>query len=192
MRYSEVPAVNAAYELIAFLFVVEFRETKSAERAMTVSRALAELGEDRSWASVWWGYGAVHHDLSDEAFERALKLLVQVDASEEARGAALMLRAEIALTQASYRDAEPDQDDQVSVLTEAVTLAPTWPSLRVRLARALAAVGEGVLARKHAEAAIALTAQDPTDDPFDVAITGRGLRRGWAAEELSSLGLMSD
>jgi hypothetical protein len=192
VRYSAIPAVNAVYELVAVLFVVEFQDIKSAERAMTVSWALAELGEDRSWASVWWAYGAVHHDLSDEAFERALTLLAKVDASPEARAAALMLWAEIRFTQTTYSDADVDRDEQVKVLTEAASLVPTWPSLRVRLARALTSVGDVQSARAHAKAAIALTAKEPSGDPFDVAITGRGLRSGWADEELRSLGLAAD
>lgn len=184
-------SIDAAYELIATLYAIEFQDMASAERAMTISLALAELGEDRSWASVWWAFGALHHDLSDEAFERALEMLGNVSEPAPACAAALMLAAEIRLTQAAYRDEDPDQAAQVDALTEAAKLAPNWPSLRVRLARALAAVGDAEAARTHAEAAIALMPSEPSGDPFDVAITGAGLRSGWAADELRALDLLS-
>ncbi len=157
---------------------------------MVIADALAELGEDRSWASVWWAYGAIHHDLSDEALERAGDLLERVDRFDQAQAAALMLRAEIRYTQALYRDAEPDQNEQLGILSEAVGLAPEWPNIRVRLARALWSAGDAESARMHAEAAIALTAAPPSEDPFDVAISGKGLRPGWASDELTALGLL--
>lgn len=192
MRYSDVEAVDATYDLIATLYAIEFQSMASAERAMTISLALAELGEDRSWASVWWAFGALHHDLSDEGFDRALEMLGNVDKSPAARAAALMLTAEIRMTRAAYRDEDPDQAAQVTALAEAARLAPDWPSLRVRLARALVAVGDIEAARTHAQAAVAQMPSEPSADPFDVAITGSGLRRGWAADELEALGLSSD
>lgn len=192
MRYDDLPALDNAYQLIATLYAIEFQASYSAERAMTIASALGELGEDRSWASVWWAYGVIHHDLSDEGFERALDLLVRVDRSREARAAALMLHTEIQLTQAIYRDARPDQDEQVRLLAEAVALAPGWPNLRVRLARALLSAGDMESAREHAEAAVTLARAERSDDPFDIAITGKGLRPGWASDELKSLGLVRD
>ncbi len=193
MRYSPSTAINEAYNLISHLYVTEFQDAKSSPRAMTIAAALAELGEDRSWASVWWAYGAIHYDLSDEAYARALELLGKVDASDEARAAALMLRAEIKFTQAIQRDAEPDGQEQVELLAEAVALAPEWPLLRVRLARALHSLGKDEAARRHAEAAITLTRRaKPSDDPFETAITGNGLRRGWADDELAALQLLRD
>jgi tetratricopeptide (TPR) repeat protein len=192
MRYSDSTALEKAYELIATLYAIEFQASDSAERAMTISAALGELGEDRSWASVWWAYGVIHHDLSDEGFARALELLARVDRPAEARAAALMLRAEIKLTQAVYRDAEPDDDEQVTMLSEAAKLAPDWPNVRVRLARALCSAGEVESARAHAEAAVAFAGAERSDDPFDIAITGMGLRPGWASDELKVLGLLRD
>lgn len=190
MRYSDSRSLNATYEVIARLLVIEFQEATSAERGMTISAALGELGEDRTWASVWWAYGAIHYDLSDEALRQALDLLVKVDASPEARAAALMLWAEIKLTQAIHSDSEPDQQEQTTALAEAVALAPMWPSIRVRLARALQSSGENELARMHAEKAVAITQAEPSSDPFDIAITGTGLASGWAAQELSALKLL--
>jgi hypothetical protein len=92
--------VRVAYELIAVLYEQEFQESRSAERAMTIAAALAELGEEQTWASVWWSHGAIHHDLSNGALAKALELLLAVTTAEAARAAALMLRAEIKLTQA--------------------------------------------------------------------------------------------
>lgn len=192
MRYSDSPVLDEAYELIGTLYEIEFQVAANPERAMTIAAALAELGEDRSWASVWWAYGAIHHDLSDEAYERALEMLAKVDASDEARAAALMLRAEIKFTQTVQSEAEPDSREQVELLSEAASLASDWPNLRVRLARALHAAGEEGAARQHAEAAVALAERaSPSEDPFDIAFTGTGLRSGWAAEELGALGLLS-
>jgi hypothetical protein len=192
MRYSESDALNEAYELIGTLYETEFQAAANSERAMTIAAALAELGEDRSWASVWWAYGAIHHDLRDEAYNRALVMLAKVDASDEARAAALMLRAEIKFTQAVQGGSEPASQEQVELLLPAANLVPDWPNLRVRLARALHAVGEDDAAREHAEAAVALAERARlSNDPFDVAFTGTGLRPGWAADELDALGLLS-
>lgn len=189
MRYSDIQSINATYELIATLYASEFHDMASAERAMTISLALAELGEARSWAGVWWAYGAIHHDLSDEAFDRAIEMLNRVDSSPPARAAALMLTAEIRMTQAAYRDEDPDQAAQIELLTEAAKLAPDWPSVRVRLARALVAVGNAEAARTHADAALALMPSEPSTNPLDVTLTGGGLRSGWVADELRGLGL---
>jgi hypothetical protein len=46
------------------------------------------------------------------------------------------------------------------------------------------------LAREHAEAAVALANLEPSADPFDTAISGRGLRQGWVEDELDALGLL--
>lgn len=191
MKYSPSPAINDAYNLIVHLYVNEFQDAESSPRAMIIAAALAELGEDQDWASVWWAYGAIHYDLSDEAYARALELLGCVDASVEARAVALMLCAEIKFTQAIEHDAEPDEQEQVELLTEAVALAPQWPLLRVRLARALHSVGQDEAARPHAEAAVTLTGRgELSEDPFDAAITGQGLRSGWVRDELAALGLL--
>jgi hypothetical protein len=192
MRYDASTSLNDAYELIATLYAIEFQASDSAVRAMTIAAALGELGEDRSWASVWWAYGIIHHDLSDEGFARAQELLARVDRFPEARAAALMLRAEITLTHAIYRDVEPDQDEQVRLLSEAAALAPNWPNLRVRLARALFSAGDIPAAQKHAQSAVALAEAERSDDAFDIAITGRGLRPGAVRDELKSLGLVRD
>jgi hypothetical protein len=187
MRYSSSKRLEEAYNLIAHLYVTEFQDAKSSPRAMTIAAALAELGEDRGWASVWWAYGAVHYDLSDEGYATALERLEKVDASGDARAAALMLRAEIEFTQAIQHDAEPDGRKQVEFLSEAVALAPEWPLLRVRLARAFHSLGRGEEARRHAEVAMLMEGTDPSDDPFDTAFTGKGLRPGWAHDELAAL-----
>lgn len=190
MRYSPSTRLNDVYVLIGQLYVAEFQDANSSPRAMTIAAALAELGEDRGWASIWWAYGAIHYDLTDAAYERALELLGRVDASDEARAAALMLRAQIRFTQAIYREAEPDGPEQVELLTEAVNLAPEWPLLRVRLARALHTLGEDETARRHADAALTLVARaEASGDPFDTAFSGIGLRPGWAHDELAALHL---
>lgn len=191
MRYSDSSHVNGAYELIGTLYEVQYEDPTNPERAMTIAAALVDLGEDRSWASVFWAYGAAHHDLSDEACERALELLTRVDASDEARAAALLLRAEIEFTQAVQREADPDPRRQLELLAEATRLAPHWPSLRVRSARASLALGLDDVAHDHAEAAVDLLARAaPSHDPFDSAITGMGLSPGWVTEELGALGLL--
>ncbi len=190
VRYTESPVLNEVYELLAVLFETEFEDPLSAERAMTIAAALGELGEDRSWASVWWAYGAVHHDLSDEALARALELLSKVVAPDSARAAALMLRAEIKFSQAVNAGDEPNPREQVELLSEASKLAPDWPSIRVRLARALHDANRNDLAREQAEAATAFVEPSPSVDPFDTAISGRGLRPGWAHDELNALGLL--
>lgn len=140
MRYSKLQAVNEVYELIARLFEPEAGPAEAKpDQAFTVAGALVELGEANSWASVWFAYGALHHDLSDEALMRALtlmralELLDHVDASATARAAALMLKAEAAFSLATYREDEPDRSEQVALLDEAVELAPDWPSLHLRL-----------------------------------------------------------
>lgn len=191
MKYSDSASLNQAYELIGTLYLTEFKVTENPARAMTIAGALAELGEDHSWASVWWAYGAIHHDLSDEAYERALEMLAKVDASQEARAASLMLRAEIRFTQAVGSGAEPESREQVELLSKAVTLVSDWPNLRVRLARALHEAGENEAARQQAEAAVALAERaTQSEDPFDIAFTGTGLRSGWVADELGALGLL--
>jgi hypothetical protein len=157
---------------------------------MTIAVALVSLGEDRSWASVWWAYGALHYKMSDEALDRALDLLARVDHSDSACAAALMLRAEIQCAKAVYAESEPSQAEQRDLLARAVLLAPDWPRLRLRLARASKAVGDEAKAREHGAHAIALLATDPTTDPFDSAITGRNLDRAGVRRELETLGVV--
>lgn len=193
MRYSPSSALNEVYDVIGQLYVTEFRDPKSSPRAMTIAAALRELGEHRSWASVWWAYGAIHFDLSDDAYATALRLLDKVDASAEAQAAALMLRAQIRFTQAVDHNIEPNDREQVELLGKAVERAPEWPLLRVRLARALQSVGEVSAARREALEALQLAAHArPSEDPFDVAFTGSGLRPGWARDELAELGLVAE
>jgi len=101
MRYSDVPAMDAVYALVAELAEPENPEHARPGEAMVIAYALVELGEDRSWASVWWAYGALHHEMSAEALDTALEFLDRVDHPAEARAAALMLRAEIKDAQAA-------------------------------------------------------------------------------------------
>lgn len=189
MKYSDVPAIDAVYALIA-----EFAEPDNPEEArlgdaMMIASALVELGEDRSWASVWWAYGALHHDMSDEALNTGLELLGRVDHPVEARAAALMLRAEIKYAQAANAQSDPSPIEQRTLLDEAVSLAPDWPGLRFRLARASRAVGDEPAARTHAAKALSLLASGGTRDPFDSALTGRNLNRAYVERELQVLGL---
>lgn len=184
MRYADSPALDAVYDLVATLYEVD----DQPERAMTIAAALLEGGEERSWAAVWWAYGAIHHDLSDEAYARALELLPHVDAMPAARAAALMLQAEIEYTSAVEHGGDPDPARQVELLVEAVGLAPEWPSLHQRVARALHAAGDDERAREHARRAV--EARPPTGDPFESAISGESHDRGYVAEELASLGLL--
>lgn len=187
MRYNAVPALDQAYRLIAALYEVE----DQPEHAMTIADALVAVGESRSWASVWWAYGAIHFDLSDEAYARALELLAKVDRPSEARAAALMLRAEIESTRAIEANRSPDERRQLELLSEALAHAPGWPNLRVRLARASLAMGDHAAARRHAEIAVErLDQADSPGDPFDSALSGIALDRGYVAQELGLLGLM--
>lgn len=157
---------------------------------MTITRALVELGEGRSWASVWFAYGALHHDLSNEAFNRALELLEQVEAPAECKAAALMLDAEIRYSLAVYDETEPSHTDQIERLAEAVGLVPTWPNLHLRLAREYLAVGNQGLAIKHAREVRGLLEQrESGTEPFD-AITGHYLSADYVRAELSDLGLL--
>lgn len=186
MRYDARQDVNAVYELIATLF--EFED--APERAMAIAGALIELGEDRSWASVWWAYGAVHHDLSDEAYARALELLARVDRSENARAAALMFIAEIESTQAIDAGSSPDPRRQATLLSEAVALAPLWPSLRLRVAYPLRELGQSDASCREAQAALDLLDRaENTGDPFESAISGASLDREYVVGEAKAFGV---
>jgi hypothetical protein len=189
MKYSDAPAIDALYALVA-----EFAEPEDPERArpgdaMVIASALVELGEARSWASVWWAYGALHYDMSDDALDRALELLARVDRPAAARAAALMLRAEVKYAQAAYAQVDPSHIEQRALLDEAVSMAPNWPALRLRLARASKATGDEAAARSHATQALTLLASSKTGDPFDSAVTGRNLDRDYVERELHALGL---
>ncbi len=189
MRYSETAAVDAVYALVAELFEPGDPERAQPAEAMTIAEALVELGEDRSWASVWWSYGALHHDLSDAALEKSLGLLTRVDRPTSARAAALMLQAEIKYKQAVYAETDPSPTDQRTLLDKAAALAPQWPELHVRLAHACKAVGDEQAVRYHAGKALSLLASTrPTEDPFDSAISGRNLDPAYIKKELEALG----
>jgi hypothetical protein len=188
MQYSESSAVNRAYELIAAMSEPAKPDDARQDEAMVMAAALEALGEDRSWASVWWAYGAIHYDMSDEALDRALDLLSRVDRSDDARAAAIMLRAEILQSKAIYASVEPSIQEQFELLEEAVSLAPEWPSLRLRLARASRALGDDSETRRHASAARSLLAHGATGDPFDSAITGRNLDPEYVRRALDELG----
>ena len=188
MRYSDNASLDAVYGLIATFADPGAPEPDRLEEMMIISSALIELGEDRSWASVWWAYGAIHHEMSDEALARALDLLGRVEVPPEACAAALMLRAEIEFTKAIYAGSSPNADEQRALLSEAVSLAPDWPALRVRLARACKGAGEAPAAREHAaEAMRLLDATGPTPDPYDSALTGRNLDREYVAKEVETI-----
>jgi hypothetical protein len=190
MRYSDSPELDAVYCLVASWSQPDDPDQARLDEAMTVAGALAGLGEDRSWASVWWAYGAVHYDMSDEALDRALDLLARVDHPDCARAAALMLQAEIEYAKAVYAESEPSHVRQRDLLARAVSLAPDWPSLRLRLARASKALGDEADARDHGAQATALLAREPTVDPFDSAIAGRNLDRDYVRRELELLGVV--
>lgn len=188
MRYSDDSAIDAVYALIAQLSEPDDPEQARPDEAMLISAALIKLGEDRSWASVWWAYGALHHELSDEALERALDLLARVDRSDDARAAALMLQAAIKVAQAAYAESDPPAGEQRALLERAASLAPTWPSLQLRLARASKATGDELAARDHAAQAVTLLRSgERTSDPFDSAITGRNLDTTFVERELEAL-----
>lgn len=189
MRYSLDAPLDAAYTLLARLAAPQDPDEARLDEVMTVADALIGCGEDRSWANVWWAYAALHYDMSDEALERAVSLLARVETTSEARPAALMLQAEIKMTQAAYAAADPSPAEQRSLLEEAVALAPEWPSLRLRLARAYKSEGHASKAQENAARALALLREsDPSDDPFDSAITGRSLDREYVEREVAALG----
>jgi hypothetical protein len=188
MRYSPDASIDAVYRLLARLAAPEDPAEVRLDEVMIVADALIACGHHRSWASVWWAYAAVHYDMSDEALERAWGLLAAVDAPTEARAAALMLQAEIKMTQAAYASADPAPAEQHALLEEAASLAPEWPSVRLRLARAAKSDGHDAKAREHASAALALLRQGgSTDDPFDSAISGRNLDQGYVEREVAAL-----
>jgi tetratricopeptide (TPR) repeat protein len=184
MRYDERPAIDALYSVIARLS----ESAADPAMAMVIADGLLELGEDRSWASVWWAYGAVHHDLSDEACARALELLGRVDRSDPARAAALMLTAEIESTSAIQTGKTPDARRQIALLSQALELAPDWPALHARLASALVADGRRDEAPPHIEAALAAITEDSVGaDPLDTQITGVAFDRDAVAQRLLDL-----
>lgn len=192
MKYSERAALDHVYELLAEMLEPADPNRAQPGPAMTIAAALVELGEDRSWASVWWAYGAIHHDLSDGALEQASQLLDRVERPQEARAAALMLQAQIRYSQAVYAESTPSAAEQCALLQEAVELAPGWPELRVRLARACQAIGDQPAAKEHGARAFALLADTgTTGDPFDDAISGLNLDRDYVTNELAGLGLVA-
>lgn len=191
MRYSPDPPLDAEYARLAQLAEPQNPDDARFDEVMAVSDALIARGEDRSWASVWWAYAALHYDMSDEALERAFDLLARVETPSEARAAALMLQAEIRMTQAAYAAEDPAAEEQQSLLEEAVALVPDWPSLRLRLARAYKADGQESQAADNARRALALLRDSgPSDDPFDSAITGRSLDRDYVEGEVAALGAL--
>jgi hypothetical protein len=184
MKYDDRPDIDSAYRLIASLY----ESDDDPGRAMTTAETLLERGEARSWASVWWAYGAVHHDLSDEAYAKALDLLAHVQRPDAARAAALMLRAEIESTQAIDAGGSPDARRQAELLSEAVALAPEWPSLRLRLAYPLRDLGQLNASREEACRALELLERAATTgDPFESAISGTALDLDYVAREVESL-----
>jgi hypothetical protein len=185
VTYSDVPELDAAYALIARLYEPGRPSDARPDEAMVIAAALLELGERRSWASVWWAYGALHHELSDEALARADELLGDVEGPDEARAAALMLRAEIRFTQAVYAGSRPAPDEQRRLLEQAVALGAGWPSLHIRLARACRDARDNRAAAEHAARALEL--RRPTDDPFDSAISGHNLDRDYLEREAEQL-----
>jgi tetratricopeptide (TPR) repeat protein len=186
MRYDSAPALEDVYQLIAALY----EDEDQAEWAMIIADALVALGEDRSWASVWWAYGVIHHDLSDSSYKRALELLEKVDRSSESCAAALMLRAEIESTRAIERADSPEPRRQFELLSQAVDLAPDWPNLHLRMAHACVALGDEESARRHAWLALEqLDEQRVSKDPFDSALSGGLLDKSYVREELGALGL---
>jgi hypothetical protein len=190
MRYSAEAPIDAIYNLLAHLAEPEDPDEARLDEVMIIAEALVRCGQGQSWASVWWAYAALHYDMSDEALHKALGLLARVDTPGEARAAALMLQAEIKMTQATYMSADPSSREQRSLLEDAVSLAPEWPSLRLRLARACKSEGDESMAREHAARALALLRNSgPTEDPFDSAITGRNLDREYVDREVAALGL---
>lgn len=189
MRYAVSPAVDEVYGIIAALFEAD----DEPWRAMAIAAGLIELGEARSWASVWWAYGVAHHDLSDSGYAASLRLLKDVDHPDEARAAALMLIAEIESTQAIQRQEEPSAVRQVDLLERAVALAPRWPNIRVRLARAYRAAGRVVEARQQAQSTLELLKQAPdSTDPFDSAFTGNRFYRPYIMGELRDFGVKAE
>lgn len=190
MRYSADGALNSVYTLIARLSEPSDPDDARLDEAMTIADGLIACGEDRSWASVWWAYSAQHYEMSDEALGRALDLLARVERPAEARAAALMLRAEIKMTQAVYSQSDPSPSEQRAWLEEAASLAPDWPSLQLRLARACKSDGQESAALEHATRALSLLKEAvPSDDPFDSAITGRNLDRDYVQREVDAIGV---
>lgn len=180
-------ALDAVYALVATLY----EDADQPDQAMTICAALMTLGEERSWATVWWAYGATHHDLADEALAGALALLPAVDRSPWARAAALMLQAEIEDQSAAYDGGRADPARQTRLLSEAVQLAPAWPGLHLRLARACADAGDDATARHHATETMRLIDDGPAEPTaFERALTGHGLIAEAVTSELRGLALL--
>lgn len=191
MRYSENGTIDAAYALIADMIAPATLDEAQPQSAMTVAAALMELGERDSWATVWWAYGALNHDLSDAALQSAMETLGDVVRPRLARAAALMLKAQTAYTLAIRSERPPATDEQRQLLEAAFELAPTWPELRVRLARACKESGDEAAAREHAARALEGLRIGPPADPFDAAISGWNLDPEYVRAEFEELGLIS-
>jgi len=190
MRYSDNPPLDAVYDLLARLSAPRNPDEQRLDEVMIVADALIASGQDRTWASVWWGYAALHYDMSDDALRRAAHLLRDVDGPREARAAALMLRAEIMMTQASYGLVSPSPSEERSLLEVAVSLEPTWLSLHMRLARALKTEGQDAKAHRHGAEVLALLNRfSSTQDPFDSAFTGRNYDHSYVKQEVTKLAL---
>jgi hypothetical protein len=191
MRYSLDPALDAEYARVAQLAEPQNPGDARLDEVMAAADTLIARGEDRSWASVWWAYAALHYDMSDEALARAFDLLARVKTPSEARAAALMLQAEIRMTQAAYAGEDPSASEQQSLLEKAVGIVPDWPSLRLRLARANKANGQESQAADNARRALTLLRDSgPSDDPFDSAITGRNIDLDYLENEVAELGAL--
>ena len=191
MKYSPDPQLDAEYARLAQLAEPQNPDDARLDEVMAAADALIARGEDRSWASVWWAYAALHHDMSDEALARAFDLLARVETTSEARAAALMLQAEIRMAQAAYAAEDPAAEEQQSLLEKAVALMPDWPSLRLRLARAYKADGHESQAADNARRVLTLLRDSGrSDDPFDSAITGRNLDRDYVEREVAALGAL--
>lgn len=183
--------IESTYALIARLF--DIRDLDDSAHAMELATGLVECGERGTWADVWWAYGAIHHDLSDEALEAAHMRLGAVDHPEDAQAAALMLTAEIEATMDIQNGKSPDPVRQVDLLSRARDLQPDWPAVHLRLAYPLRELERADDAKREARAALNL-ARRPIDSPtpVDVFFAGFGLDSGYLYDEARKFGEPSD
>ncbi len=153
---------------------------------MRLSEELVEAGDGGTWASVWWAYGAIHYELTRESYDLALIRLAEVVDPGYAVAASLMLTAEIELTRAIESKEKVDNDRQVDLLAQARAFAPDWPSIHLRMAYPLREIGKAAEAKAEIALAVQLLPNVPSQDPFDVCISGRGTDRNYVLAELDA------
>lgn len=183
--------LETTYELIGRLYAVDDLDDSGA--AMQLSRDLIERGNSNSWASVWWAYGALNFDLSDEAWDEALRLLSRVDHPPEAQGAAKMLTAAVEATISIYSGAAADPERQVALHKEALSFCPDWPKIHLLLGQYLRKMGRDTEAKAAIARAIDLVRRDHGNlDVVDRTFAGYDMSNQYLRDTARDFGIQID